>query len=555
MQNNTEALALGDGGVSYEAPLVAYQLLAIPAFGRSRDISHLLVSSQAHAYLKGVLMSGFAVWSCFMIWVVFLIIFKRIRSKKIGFLSGNFADTVSESGNNLMMSLQSLQVNLDTACQNLGKLPLHEVEKGAVEEGDAEPEEVGKVVAHASAESATSSSMVNICRFLFIASGTLFFAFLVLVFSQGLMHVQETAEILNDSSSVVHAISIDVGVLVNDKVPQMRYLASSLRESIQIELDRPTFCPAQPALGRTVFASDIRTFAYDVVEQLKTLDALFAIDKAEIDQVLQGIDGATSAIKARTGEHDLMSLRGAVCFVVVAILPLFLMAATLMAHEQVPFRKFEHAVEWMILPLFILLVVFAWSTLVVALATAAMAADFCLPDGRIAESGPDQSLLNILQAIHQHPGSMTYQLAEHIMSECVVSADIVNLLEKYQFETADAIFQLADFIHFLQAGHILQKLAQECQRDLSPVQTILDELAMLLDITHDSISSLLSMLSCDVLVPLYNDTVKEGICTHAISALYWVLVASAGLATTGAVMITLRAACRPNAKAHRSIRM
>ena len=419
-------------------PAIAYQLLALPHFGTKTDISSVLDPSRQKDYLNGVLAIGIIAWTSFVLWTALLIALKWAGSEKVGFLSGAFRDVPRP-----LYGLAKDHAGSDTATDDASSDDCSSLEKpSSYEVGhDLSASLTNEFAASKKPMRKAGSLTVATCRLIFCGSGLIFLACLVLVFTQGLLHVQETVDVASAASSQVYDIVNETSTLVHKNVPSAKSLISSVRKGIQLELVRPDFCPADPAMDDTPLASEIRLYAYDVIGQLDTLDKYLSFDSKKISEILKLLSQVSGDVFERTDTMEVTGFLSALCFVILALLPVLLSGAAIMAQNQVSFPMLESMVRWVLAPIFVVVVVAAWTMMVVVLVSATMSADFCIPSGGVAGSGPDQTVLNMLQAVHEHPGSMAYQLAEHVISDCEVNSTVIDMLHDYQFKT---VRRLAD---------------------------------------------------------------------------------------------------------------
>lgn len=68
----------------------------------------------------------------------------------------------------------------------------------------------------------------------------------------------------------------------------------------------------------------------------------------------------------------------------------------------------------------------------------------------------------------------------------------------------------------------LNLISLYCGRDFARVQAVLQQLVDLVTFMLEAAVRVLELVSCRVLVPLYINTVYEGMCTYSPAAVYWV---------------------------------
>lgn len=97
--------------------------------------------------------------------------------------------------------------------------------------------------------------------------------------------------------------------------------------------------------------------------------------------------------------------------------------------------------------------------------------------------------------------------------------------------------QLADSI----SGLNVEDLSFQCGRDFGPLRSSLDTMLHILTSLQQSAQQGLGILSCERIVPIYTDVVYEGTCDTSVTGLAWIFSSLLIIATTGMIMITLRA--------------
>jgi hypothetical protein len=81
----------------------------------------------------------------------------------------------------------------------------------------------------------------------------------------------------------------------------------------------------------------------------------------------------------------------------------------------------------------------------------------------------------------------------------------------------------------------LSLLSLYCGKDYSNIQTILTQLDQLVGFLLEAASRVLELVSCTTVVPLYVNTVYEGMCTYSPEAVYWIFKVRKDLVGSAAV--------------------
>lgn len=73
----------------------------------------------------------------------------------------------------------------------------------------------------------------------------------------------------------------------------------------------------------------------------------------------------------------------------------------------------------------------------------------------------------------------------------------------------------------------------------------MNQLLEILVILREAGERTLDLASCDRIVPIYTNTIYTGTCDYSLKALIWIFSCALIIGTSGMLMVTFRAACKP----------
>lgn len=79
-----------------------------------------------------------------------------------------------------------------------------------------------------------------------------------------------------------------------------------------------------------------------------------------------------------------------------------------------------------------------------------------------------------------------------------------------------------------------------CNRDFSGLEELVRSMDTLITLLSDSVVRTLALVDCQRIGPLYTNTVYDGMCTYAPSAVAWVFASTLVMGIMGMLMLTFR---------------
>lgn len=86
----------------------------------------------------------------------------------------------------------------------------------------------------------------------------------------------------------------------------------------------------------------------------------------------------------------------------------------------------------------------------------------------------------------------------------------------------------------------LEQLSLGCNRDFQPLHRALGQMIGVLDALSQSANSVLNLLGCQQVVPIYTEVSYDALCTYSVSGLAWMFSCLLILSVTGHIVIMFR---------------
>jgi hypothetical protein len=261
----------------------------------------------------------------------------------------------------------------------------------------------------------------------------------------------------------------------------------------------------------------------------------FTFDTESVQSTTELIMNTTENIKLTAGSIDFGDWQALIILIPYAIIPMFLTIGVIISWLKIDLPQYRCFLSYGLLPLFLLMVMFAYLFASTILIAASANADFCSGTNN---AGPDDTVLNILKEKEFDQRPLSFQVAEYYINQCDTE-DPFKFISKYanEIQTIRANITLfADVVD--DAVKVATK--EICGDDFDLMSNLAvdlsDELKTLLRISVQ----ILSLLECKNVVPLYTLPVYDGICRYAISGVTWAFAAFTVVGVMGHLMITLR---------------
>jgi len=451
-----------------------------PRFGHSSDFSVLFSSNSADVkdYTRGLVFAGAFVLAIFITWSLVLLAFKFMGPNKVGFLSGN-PFTIP---------------------------------------GYYEPRKFKRPLR---------------VRMSVVAAGITLIIFSILVVTKGLSNYQETVTTFSNSNDEIHSLLLFAQDIANS-LQSLGLSTITVRDELVADLG--DFCPAGGNITRLT-GFDFDAMAHSAIDLLNQLGN-FIFDN--VAAVQTGIDSSlqTSAdIDRQLSKVDINDWQSLIIIIPFVVLTSFLLVGLMMSTYRISPPWFTCLISWFFIPFFAVMVTLAYVASSLTALASVSNADFC--SGGVEQS-PDQTVRDILRTRGFSTNDIVSKSVYFYISQCQ-TPDPWLFLNNYTSQIDVAETTVTDLNKAIKAVSI-DGLTFLCGKNFTAYEVLLNTMETNLGILRKDAASVLDLLSCDRIVPIYTRTVYDGTCTYSISGLTWTFASFFIIAFMGMLMLTFRAA-------------
>ena len=197
--------------------------------------------------------------------------------------------------------------------------------------------------------------------------------------------------------------------------------------------------------------------------------------------------------------------------------------------------KFRCFLSYFILPIFIVLVVFAYCFASAILIAASANADFCSGG---EEQVPDVTVTNILENIGFETNQLAMTVFTYYINQCV-SSDPFPFMATYTDQLQLATQELSKLFE-ASAGAANATIQELCADEPQEIWDLADQLRDNLQMLIRTVLEALYLLRCANIIRLYTLPVYSGSCTYSINGVTWAFAAFTVVGVAGLLMIMLR---------------
>jgi hypothetical protein len=525
-----------------------------PRFGlgdTSRDVSLLFgTTEQQGEYIKGFVILGSILVGMYALWFLALLILCCLGRRRVGFWSGRpfFVKLSPQEYDDVFSEDTDDNVSLNFEGESIVHRP-------------KSPKTLRKTPRPGS----VFPKRPTIVRCIFLLLGTIFILFSILLTTQGLSNLSSTVWTVQQSAADIHVIATDVENLLVNTLDRVSKIAEETRTNVVAELQSgpENFCPAAPDL---VTSNDVVADIYNKGQSaVELLDQLQTYQQPSLVNSVQDIKKNSATVEDKADGFDTRDWRFVIFMVIVTAIPSVFMAATIMALYDVSFPGLLCAINFLLLPLFVLICLLMVIVSCGILFVSGMNGDFCLPGGfqdneidrdiqsltsaqtsQYIDNSPDLTVLRVLNRQGYQSNDLTFQVAVFYIQQCVYGADPFQTVKGYLSQLKDNEGTLKQFLEVLSGSGAMENLGLLCGRDYAPLRDTVSSLKDLIVVLVKAAVEAVRIIDCSNITPIYTKLVYDGTCEYSVRAMAWVLAASLVMSTSGFLMIMLRASYKLN---------
>lgn len=263
---------------------------------------------------------------------------------------------------------------------------------------------------------ARKCSSLPMLRGIFLFCGFVYILFSVLLVTNGVTNLQSSVQGLANGAREVSALSEEASQILSDGLEKLGDLAVQVRATLSEQFQQGTFCPADPTLENSELGREISTQADEAILLLDQIGDFSRDNVTELEESIERVQKGAQDTSNVTENIDVNDWESLIILIPFIIIPALLMAACTMAFFDVTFPYLDCTVNWVLIPIFILMTTGAVVVCAGMTIAAGANADWCLPSGE--DSSPDDTILQILEIEGYTRESKILQIIKYYIDQC-----------------------------------------------------------------------------------------------------------------------------------------
>ena len=384
------------------------------------DESDILVfydgsSEEISNYLQGFLFCAYLAVALFLVWSIFLCIFMCCGRRRVGFLSG-----------------RSFVIRPQRKYPS-DKEGTDHVDESSWQEDNEETSSPMPTNRQGCTLAEPLCSFPNIVRCVFVVVSVLVMITAILFVSKGLLGLQDSVDTYHSNAVRLQQISRDGRSLMNQGSNAVRQTADLLQETLTRESNPSIFCPGDPSLQNSNAARQAFSYLSDAVEAVNYVKEFEETDVQDLQERLSDLEKELNDAEQELDQFEFFNGGAKTLLALYIIIPLSLIAATIMAMFGKQSCFLTQLIQWVWVPIFILLTLWFVLLAMGLPIVGGINSDFCLPYGE--GSSPDDLIFRVLENEGYQYGDLTYDTAEYfIRNQCQYGESPFEPLQSYMVE-------------------------------------------------------------------------------------------------------------------------
>jgi hypothetical protein len=352
--------------------------------------------------------------------------------------------------------------------------------------------------------------------------------------SKGLTELQgttDTIDMTNQDAIKIHdefqALTENLKLVSRKAAPVRDQLVGILGNDI---------CPLTPGTSTEIA---VRSIGNETLSDLVTLDNFIAAQIERIDFALEQVKNATTEVNDAVKKAQFTGPQVTAMMFPFFVIPAFLLVAVGMGWYDVFSEGYFTFMTWFIVPLFVLMTMFAFFAAGWTVLSVQANSDFCYPT-------PEQNVELILEQYGLTAGELYYDTAMFYAHQCSASvvSNPLEFMETFYDQLGEAESSLETFLQMV-TDTTPEQLSQECGIEYSPVSELLNSMLAHTSILRNTSQRGLSLLQCSNIVPLYTNAVYNELCHDSIAGGKWCFACFLLAAFFGMIGVMFRGAMYP----------
>eukprot|EP00536_Pseudo-nitzschia_multiseries_P010195 jgi/Psemu1/25317/gm1.25317_g len=361
-------------------------------------------------------------------------------------------------------------------------------------------------------------------RVVFSVSAWMMIISTIVLITKGLTGLQQLSDTVAMTNYDIQLIEKEVQSIVTTLLV-VSAKTSPIRDEL-VDFLKRDICPLEPGSDTE---DQVRSVGEDTYDAMIDLDDFIEGYLTDVEDGVNQTNKFTNRVKGITDRAQFVNNPKVTAVVFpYFIVPSILLVAICMGWWDVFSETFYTLINWVILPLLVVMTagaIVAGAWLIIAVEANA---DLCISAG-----APEGTILGILNNL---------DLEDDSGSE---SKDLNGPSDNFFYDVmARGKAILGEFIRSIE-DTTLEQLSQECGQEYGPIVELLIQLQDLITILSQTSIRALTLMSCRNIVPLYTASIYDATCTQAPVSFMWVFACTMCIAFFGMMCIMFRGAYYP----------
>mmetsp|Transcript_4514 Transcript_4514/g.8330 ORF Transcript_4514/g.8330 Transcript_4514/m.8330 type:complete len:558 (-) Transcript_4514:63-1736(-) len=354
----------------------------------------------------------------------------------------------------------------------------------------------------------------------------------ILLVAKGLTELQTTSDTIDMTNQDVIKIHDEFSSLAQ-YLKDVSRAATPVRDEL-VNILQQDICPLQPG---SMAEATVRSVGYETLGGLQQLDDFIASELEDVQFALDQVENATTQVNVAVSKVQFTGAQVTAIMFPYFVIPAFIIVGVVMAWYDIFSEGYYFFLTWIILPVMILMTMFAFVASGWVVMSVEGNSDFCYPT-------PEYNVPKIMEQYGLQPGQLYYDVVMFYAQQCLDNNNPWAFLEEYHGQLTNAKSNIDVFLKLV-AGQTPEQLSQECGIEFSPVLELLNSLLVQTTILLNTSTRAMHLMTCSNIVPLYTNAVYEGMCQNNLVGAHWCFACLLLMSFFGMLCIMFRGAYYP----------
>jgi hypothetical protein len=334
-------------------------------------------------------------------------------------------------------------------------------------------------------------------------------------------------------------------IQVNDIIYNVRQNAFSIHEIRDKYAQQLEYLTNQTCWQRIdqSNASELIRLSVDVHDSLLSFNDSLPLELGQLQNSTRIIRDITQTLSQDAAQSRIDVWKFLLVIIMFIATPSIMIAGVCVAWFGVDCSILRRFLSWIILPIFVIQVIFAYTVSSSLIIMASANADFCA--GGSSSHSPDSTVEQILLKLGYREGEFIIQLVSSYFQQCSLIHDPLDFLRTFYGKVEILQVIMEDWNHTLKKGEDLE-FGDLCEQQMLRAFSITHILQGRVNELLNNVRSILYDLRCEQIAHLYESCVYVGLCDVSITGLIWAFACLSSMSVTGLIVLTFRSCWQLN---------